>query len=84
MTLERLRQAKRLMADQDRSIPAVRHELGDIPVSTLYHYFHADGSLKAPARKLPGSVLSTGSKDPAKGPPADTPSMKVRRAHAIA
>jgi len=27
-------------------------ELGDIPSSTLYHYLHADGSLKEPGRKL--------------------------------
>jgi hypothetical protein len=35
-----------------RSIPAVCRELGDIPSSTLYHYLHADGSLKEPGRKL--------------------------------
>jgi DNA invertase Pin-like site-specific DNA recombinase len=52
MTPERLRYAQRLMADQTRSIPAICRELGDLPASTLYHYVHADGSLKAPGRKL--------------------------------
>jgi DNA invertase Pin-like site-specific DNA recombinase len=52
MTPERLRYAQHLMADQTRSIPSICRELGDLPASTLYHYVHADGSLKAPGRKL--------------------------------
>ena len=52
MTVDKLRYAQHLMADRSRSIPAVCHELGDIPSSTLYHYLHADGSLKEPGRKL--------------------------------
>ena len=52
MTVDRLRYAQHLMADRSRSIPAVCRELGDIPSSTLYHYLHADGSLKQPGRKL--------------------------------
>ena len=27
-------------------------QLGDLPASTLYHYLHADGTLKDPARRL--------------------------------
>lgn len=46
MTPERLRYAQHLMADQARSIPAICRELDDMPASTLYHYLHADGSLK--------------------------------------
>jgi DNA invertase Pin-like site-specific DNA recombinase len=52
MTPERLRHAQRLMADQDRSIPSICHELGGLPVSTLYHYLRANGSLKESGRKL--------------------------------
>jgi DNA invertase Pin-like site-specific DNA recombinase len=52
MTPERLRHAQRLMADQSRSIPSICHELEGLPVSTLYHYLRADGSLKEPGRKL--------------------------------
>ena len=52
MTVDKLRYAQHLMADRSRSIPAVCRELGDIPSSTLYHYLHADGSLKEPGRKL--------------------------------
>jgi DNA invertase Pin-like site-specific DNA recombinase len=52
MTPERLRHAQRLMADQSRSIPSICHELDGLPVSTLYHYLRADGSLKEPGRKL--------------------------------
>jgi DNA invertase Pin-like site-specific DNA recombinase len=55
MTLEKLRYAQHLMADQSRSIPAICHELGGLPASTLYHYLHADGSLKAPGRALLGA-----------------------------
>ena len=52
MTVDKLRYAQHLMTDRSRSIPAVCRELGDIPSSTLYHYLHADGSLKEPGRKL--------------------------------
>jgi DNA invertase Pin-like site-specific DNA recombinase len=52
MTVDKLRYAQHLMADRSRSIPAVCRELGDIPSSTLYHYLHADGSLKEPGRML--------------------------------
>jgi DNA invertase Pin-like site-specific DNA recombinase len=54
MTPERLRYAQHLMADRERSIPAVCRELGDVPASTLYHYLHADGTLKAPGTELLG------------------------------
>ena len=37
MTPERLRYAQHLMADQTRSIPAICHELGNLPTSTLFH-----------------------------------------------
>lgn len=52
MTVDKLRYAQHLMADRSRSIPAVCRELGCIPSSTLYHYLHADGSLKEAGRKL--------------------------------
>jgi hypothetical protein len=52
MSRDKLRYAQHLMADRSRSIPAVCRELGDIPSSTLYHYLHADGSLKEPGRML--------------------------------
>lgn len=52
MTVDKLRYAQHLMTDRSRSIPAVCRELGNIPSSTLYHYLHADGSLKEPGRKL--------------------------------
>lgn len=52
MTIDKLRYAQHLMADRSRSIPAICRELGDIPSSTLYHYVHANGSLKEPGRKL--------------------------------
>jgi DNA invertase Pin-like site-specific DNA recombinase len=52
MTVDRLRYARHLMADQARSIPQICRELGDMPVSTLYHYLHADGTLKEPGRLL--------------------------------
>jgi DNA invertase Pin-like site-specific DNA recombinase len=60
MTPERLRHAQRLMADPSRSIPSICHELDGLPVSTLYHYLSADGSLKEPGRKLldPGEAAS--------------------------
>ena len=52
MTVDKLRYAQHLMADRSRSIPTICRELGGIPSSTLYHYLHADGSLKEPGRKL--------------------------------
>jgi DNA invertase Pin-like site-specific DNA recombinase len=63
MTPERLRFAQHLMADRSRTIPGICQELGGIPPSTLYHYLHADGSLKAPGHRLlngeAGSVTSS-------------------------
>ena len=84
MTMERLRYAQHLMADQARSIPAICHELGDMPASTLYHYLHADGSLKAPGRRLLDSDTSMGGAVSAEGALAETASSKTRRAQAIA
>ena len=52
MTQEKLRYAQNLMADRTRSIPDICRELGDLPTSTLYHYLHADGTLKDPGRRL--------------------------------
>ena len=52
MTPEKLRYAQSLMADRTRSIPEICRELGNLPTSTLYHYLHADGALKGPARRL--------------------------------
>ncbi len=40
------------MADSTRSIPDICKELGGIRPSTLYHYLHADGSLKTAGRDL--------------------------------
>ena len=82
MTLERLRYAQHLMADQTRSVPMICHELGNMPASTLYHYFHADGSLKAPARKLLDADRRVDNGNPAKGPPADAASSETKQAHA--
>ena len=52
MTLEKLRYAQHLMADETRSIPGICRELGGFPTSTLYHYLRADGVLKPPGRLL--------------------------------
>jgi len=52
MTVERLKYAQHLMADNKRSIPSICKELNSIPVSTLYHYLHANGMLKAAGEKL--------------------------------
>jgi len=52
MTPERLRYAQHLMEDKSRSVPSVCHELGGVPASTLYHYLHADGTLKGPGIRL--------------------------------
>jgi DNA invertase Pin-like site-specific DNA recombinase len=56
MTPERLRFAQHLMADKARTIPQICRELGDIPSSTLYHYLHADGTLKGPGHRLLASA----------------------------
>jgi DNA invertase Pin-like site-specific DNA recombinase len=55
MTPECLRYAQHLMADKGRSVPSICHELGGVPASTLYHYLHADGTLKAPGIALLGT-----------------------------
>jgi DNA invertase Pin-like site-specific DNA recombinase len=55
MTPERLRYAQHLMADASRSVPSICRELGGVPASTLYHYLHADGTLKAPGIALLGA-----------------------------
>ena len=52
MTPEKLRYAQSLMSDRTRSIPDICRELGDLPTSTLYHYLHADGTLKRPGQQL--------------------------------
>lgn len=52
MTPDKLRYARHLMADRARSIPEICKELGGIRSSTLYHYLHADGRLKAAGREL--------------------------------
>ena len=52
MTSDKLRYATHLMADSARSIPEICKELGGIRPSTLYHYVHADGSLKTSGRDL--------------------------------
>jgi DNA invertase Pin-like site-specific DNA recombinase len=57
MTPERLRYAQHLMSDQSRSIPSICRELGDVPASTLYHYLHADGTLKAAGLSLLSKIL---------------------------
>jgi DNA invertase Pin-like site-specific DNA recombinase len=84
MTPSKLRYAQHLMADQSRSIPAICHELGNLPTSTLYHYLHADGSLKAPGRGLLETDERAGSAPFAGGAPGDMALTKPRRAHAIA
>lgn len=52
MTVDKLRYAAHLMADRTRSVADVCAELGGIRPSTLYHYLHADGALKAAGRGL--------------------------------
>lgn len=52
MTPNKLRYARHLMADSTRSIPDICRELGGLRPSTLYHYLHADGSLKTAGRDL--------------------------------
>jgi hypothetical protein len=58
MTTERLRYAQHLMADPERSIPSICKELGDMAPSTLYHYVHASGTLKATGAKLLGPAAA--------------------------
>ncbi len=64
MTHERLRYAQHLMADKTRSIPSICRELGGVPASTLYHYLHADGALKATGIKLLGAEQPPGAAQP--------------------
>jgi DNA invertase Pin-like site-specific DNA recombinase len=64
MTPERLRYAQHLMADNNRSIPSICRELGGVPASTLYHYLHADGTLKAQGTKLLGAEQPPGTAPP--------------------
>lgn len=52
MTADKLCYARHLMVDSTRSIPEICAELGAIRPSTLYHYLHADGTLKAAGRNL--------------------------------
>jgi DNA invertase Pin-like site-specific DNA recombinase len=84
MTPERLRYAQHLMADQTRSIPAICRELGDLPASTLYHYVHADGSLKAPGRKLLDADMHGAGADPAKEASGGPAAVEAPRARADA
>jgi DNA invertase Pin-like site-specific DNA recombinase len=84
MTPERLRYGQHLMAEQTRSIPAICRELGDMPASTLYHYVHADGSLKAPGRKLLDTDMHGAGADPAKGASGVTAAVEAPRALADA
>lgn len=84
MTPERLRYAQHLMADQTHSIPAICHELGGMPASTLYHYLHADGSLKPPGRKLLDMDAHADGTAPAVGAPGDMASVETPRALASA
>ncbi len=65
MTPERLRYAQHLMADRERSIPSICRELGSVPSSTLYHYLHADGTLKLPGLKLIGAGVAAAGDLPA-------------------
>jgi hypothetical protein len=82
MTPEKLRCAQHLMADPRRSIPAICRELNDMAASTLGHYLHADGSLKAPGRKLLGTQTQADKEDP-KGSPHDAAGLDPRRARAL-
>ena len=52
MTADKLRYAQHVMADRSRAIPDICRQLDDMPSSTLYHYLHADGTLKEPGRRL--------------------------------
>jgi len=74
MTPERLRYAQHLMADCTRSIPSICSELGGVPASTLYHYLHADGTLKATGIKLIGTNTTAKVKKPK---PSDEPAVVI-------
>ena len=52
MTIDKLRYARHLVSARTRSIPDICRELDDMPASTLYHYLHADGTLKDPSQRL--------------------------------
>ena len=65
MTPERLRYARHLMTDRDRSVPDICRELGDVPASTLYHHLRADGTLKALGVKLLAAYAAGGGPEPA-------------------
>ena len=54
MTADKLRYAQHLMADRSRAIPDICRDLDDMPSSTLYHYLHADGTVKEPGKRLLG------------------------------
>ena len=56
MTADKLRYAQHLMADRTRAIPDICRHLDGMPSGTLYHYLHADGTLKEPGRRLLGDV----------------------------
>jgi DNA invertase Pin-like site-specific DNA recombinase len=83
MTPEKLRYAQHPMADRSRGIPAICRELGDLPASTLYHYLHADGSLKAPGCEPLGTRTRADGEDP-RGPRGDAAAVDLRRARALA
>lgn len=83
ITPERLRHAQHLMTDQSRSIASICRELGEMPASTLSHYLHADGSLKAAGHKLLEADAPVGAVVPS-ALLQDTAPSKVKRFHAIA
>ena len=56
MTVDKLRYARHLMGHRTRPIPDICRGLDDMPSSTLYHYLHADGTLKDPGRRLLGAL----------------------------
>lgn len=58
MTADKLRYARHLMADRAQPIASICSELGGNRPSTLYHYLHADDTLKRPGRNLPGDELA--------------------------
>ncbi len=43
------------MGDRERSVPSICRGLGGVPASTLYHYLHVDGTLKAPGARPLGA-----------------------------
>ena len=81
MTPERLHHARQLMADQARSIASICRDLGGMPASTLYHYLHADGSLKAPGHKLLEADMPVSAGAPP-APSQDTAPSDVQRSYA--